>query len=73
VGYKDIDITTSLGEKVLKQRIADAAKAACQEIQTLYPNRLIVTSKPECERAAIDRAMVQADAAIAAAEKATHK
>ncbi len=38
VGYKDIDITTNLGAKVLKQRIEDAAKAACKEIDTLYPN-----------------------------------
>ena len=38
VGYEDIDITTNLGAKVLKQRIEDAAKAACKEIDTLYPN-----------------------------------
>ena len=73
VGYKDIDITTNLGRKVLKQRIEDAAKAACKEIDTLYPNRTILTSRSECEKAAIDRGMVQADAAITAAEKAAHK
>ena len=73
VGYKDIDITTNLGAKVLKQRIEDAAKAACTQIDTLYPNRTILTSTSDCEKAAIHRGMAQADAAIAAAEKAAHK
>lgn len=73
VSYKDIDISTSSGAKVLKQRIEDAAKAACMEIDKLYPTRTMVTSVPECEKAAIDRAMTQANAAIAAAEDARHK
>jgi len=70
VSYGNIDISTSSGAQVLKQRIADAAKAACKEIDAAYPNRQPITGDPQCEKAAIDAAMVQANAAIAAAEKA---
>jgi len=68
--YANIDISTSSGAQVLKQRIADAAKAACKEIDAAYPNRQPITGDPPCEKSATDSAMVQANAAIAAAEKA---
>jgi UrcA family protein len=73
VSYSNIDISTSSGAQVLKQRIADAAKAACKEIDVAYPTRQPVTGEPACEKAATDAAMVQANAAIAAAEKARRK
>ena len=73
VGYGDIDISTSSGAKVLEQRIKDAAKEACNQIDTLYPNRPAISGDPPCEKTAVDRAMVEANAAIAAAEKAAHK
>jgi UrcA family protein len=69
VSYKDIDISTSSGAKVLETRIDTAAKAACKEIDTLYPLRTPAPNSPPCEKTAFDRAMVQARAAIAAAEK----
>jgi UrcA family protein len=72
VSYKDIDIGTSSGAKVLEQRIKDAAKAACQEIDKLYPHKVPVPHDPPCEQTAFDKAMSQARTAIAAAEKA-HK
>ena len=73
VSYSNIDISTSSGAQVLKQRIADAAKAACKEIDAAYPNRKPINGDPSCEKAATDAAMVQANAAIAAAEKARNK
>jgi UrcA family protein len=72
VSYKDIDISTNSGAKVLETRIDTAAKAACKEIDTLYPLRTPMPGSPPCEKTAFDRAMVQARIAIAAAEK-THK
>jgi len=73
VSYSNIDISTSSGAQVLKQRIADAAKAACKEIDTAYPTRKPISGGPSCEKSATDAAMVQANAAIAAAEKARYK
>jgi UrcA family protein len=73
VSYSNIDISTSSGAQVLKQRIADAAKAACKDIDTAYPNRRPIAGDPPCEKGAIDAAMVKANAAIAAAEKARNK
>jgi UrcA family protein len=70
VSYRDIDISTNSGARALEQRIKDAAKAACKEIDTLYPIKDPVPGDPPCEKAATDKAMVQARAAIAAAEKA---
>ena len=72
VSYKDIDIGTSSGAAVLEQRIKDAAKAACHEIDKLYPHKVPVPHDPPCEQTAFDKAMSQARTAIAAAEKA-HK
>ena len=71
VSYKDIDISTKLGGQVLETRVKDSAKAACKEIDKLYP--LNTSGSPECERTAVDKAMVQVHAAIAAAEKETKK
>ena len=72
VSYRDIDIGTHSGALVLEQRIKDAAKAACKEIEKLYPLAAPVPSDPPCEKSATDKAMVQARVAIAAAEK-SHK
>jgi UrcA family protein len=73
VSYGNIDMSTSSGAQVLRQRITDAAKAACKEIDAAYPNRKPISGDPSCEKAATDAAMVQANAAIAAAEKARNK
>ena len=73
VSYSNIDISTSSGAKVLEQRIKDAAKAACKEIDTLYPTRKPITGDLPCEKTATDAAMVRANAAIAATEKARNK
>ncbi len=65
VTYKDIDISTRLGAQVLETRVKDSAKAACKEIETLYP--LAPAGSSDCEKTAVDKAMVQVHQAIAAA------
>jgi|ERR1035441_2315067 UrcA family protein len=67
VTYKDIDISTRLGAQVLETRVKDSAKAACKEIETLYP--LAPPGSLDCEKTAVDKAMVQVHQAIAAAGK----
>ncbi len=66
VTYKDIDINTRLGAQVLETRVKDSAKAACKEIDTLYP---LTAPDSDCEKTAVDKAMVQVHEAITAAEK----
>jgi len=73
VSYKDIDISTNAGAEVLQQRIKDAAKEACKDIDKLYPNVFVSSGVAVCEKAAIDDAMVQANAAIANARKTAGK
>jgi UrcA family protein len=73
VSYKDIDISTTSGAEVLKQRIKDAAKEACKDIGKLYPNVFVSSGVAECEKAAIDDGMVQANTAIANARKTAGK
>lgn len=69
VSFKDIDISTSSGAKVLEQRVKDSATAACKEIDKLYPLREPVPSQPDCVTGAVNASMAQVKAAIAAAEK----
>jgi UrcA family protein len=73
VSYKDIDISNYSGAKVLEQRIKDAAKEACKQIKTLYPNELVTMDESACAQAATADAMVQANTAIAAARKTAGK
>ena len=71
VTYKDIDISTRLGAQVLETRVKDSAKAACKEIDSLYP--LAPPDSLDCEKTAVDKAMVQVHEAVAAAEKQAKK
>jgi UrcA family protein len=73
VSYKDIDISTNSGAEVLKQRVKDAAKEACKDIDKLYPNEFVSSGVAACEKSAIDDGMVQANTAIANARKAAGK
>jgi len=73
VSYADLDLTTHRGKLDLERRINDTAKAACQQLDTLYP--VGTTEGPgeqgrSCVKDAVHGAMVQAQASIAAAEKA---
>jgi UrcA family protein len=73
VSYRDIDISTHSGAKVLEQRVADSAKAACAEIEKLYPLATPADTSGSCQKDAVAKAMVQVNAAVAAAEKAARK
>jgi hypothetical protein len=55
--------------EILKQRVKDAAKEACKQVETLYPNEFVASGEAAYEKAAIDDGMVQANAAVAAVER----
>lgn len=67
VSYSDLDLTTHLGATELEKRVNDTAKALCQKLDQLSP--LSKAQGPSCVKQAADAAMVQAHAAIAAAEQ----
>lgn len=69
VSTKGLDLASYAGATELKKRVADAAAAACDEIKRQYPNRPSSTTDIECVKTASDKAMVQANALIAAAGK----
>jgi UrcA family protein len=67
VSYTDLDLKTPAGSDALTQRVKDVAKEACEELDKLYP--LTQKTAPDCTKQAIDSAMEQVHAAIAAATK----
>jgi UrcA family protein len=75
VSYADLDLATRVGAAQLAKRIDDAAKKDCKDLFTLYPGGssggigALGTEGP-CVKNAVDGAMVQAKAAMAAADKA---
>jgi UrcA family protein len=71
VSYADLDISTPAGAKALEGRINDAAKKACAQLEAAAPaGSAPIASDPPCVKTAVDGAMKQANAAIAAATKA---
>lgn len=66
VGFDDLDLATDSGAAALKQRLLDAAKSACADLDRLYPG---VEPDRDCVGNAADEAMPALDAAIAAARK----
>lgn len=66
VSYGDLDLAKTADAQELKTRVADMAKKACKQLDSLYP---LLPKDPECVRKATDSGMEQADAAIAAASK----
>ena len=69
VKYPDLDLSTPSGAAALQKRIKDAATQACQQLATLYPNSTEGVGKESCVEAAVKNVMVDANKAIAAAEK----
>jgi len=75
VSYADLDLATRVGAAELEKRIEEAAKKDCKDLFTLYPGSssggigALGTEGP-CVKNAVDGAMVQAKAAMAAADKA---
>jgi UrcA family protein len=67
VGYSDLDLKSKAGADALEKRVAETAKAACEELDKHYP--LLQKTSADCVKAAKKEAMVQVDAAVAAAAK----
>ncbi len=67
VSYADLNLATYSGAVALEKRVNETAKAICARLDTLYPQAK--SENPTCVKDAIDTAMVQAHAAISAAEK----
>ncbi|HJS92449.1 MAG TPA: UrcA family protein [Steroidobacteraceae bacterium] len=65
VSYSDLDLTTVVGATELKQRVKEAAKMACKQLDDLYP--LEAKNVNECTRTAIAQASSQVDSAISGA------
>ena len=74
VSYGDLNLATPGGAKVLEERIGDAAKRACKQLEdSLPPNSFSAPDDPPCVKSAVDGAMKQAREAIAVAgKKAAH-
>jgi len=71
VSYADLDLATQKGDRELEKRISEAATAVCAQLDKIEPSQ-----RPEdtsCVSKTVDRAMVQARAAISAASAAAAK
>lgn len=66
VSYTDLELSIPSNAKVLKTRVRDAARAACTDLDKLYP--IATSGSDECSRRAEEGAMPQVLSAIAAAE-----
>ena len=64
VSYADLDLTTEAGAAELTKRITDTAKSTCDEIKVDFPAQ--GSTEEKCVKDAIDGAMEQANAAVAA-------
>ncbi len=69
VKYADLDLSTHSGAVELQKRIKASATEACQQLAVLYPNSTEGVGKESCVESAVSKAMVDANKAIAAAEK----
>jgi UrcA family protein len=67
VSYADLDLKTQIGAAELEKRVNETAQAACKQLDDLYP--LTAPGGPSCVKGAVEDAMTQARAAIAAAAK----
>ena len=65
VSYADLDLATTAGAAELKSRVQETARAACKQLDELYP--LEAKNARECTRAAIAKASPQVENAIAGA------
>lgn len=74
VSYADLDLATPAGARTLEERINEAARRACKEVEaSLAPNEVPLPNDPPCVKSAVDGAMKQARAAIAAAGRNASK
>lgn len=68
VSYADLDLSKSADAATLETRINDTAKDSCTQLDKMIP-LLGRSDDGDCVKKAVDGAMVQAKAAIAAAQK----
>ena len=74
VRFDDLDLTSNWGVRALHTRIRIAAQTLCSQLDAMYP-AAVDTNGPNspvdmsCYRRAVDDAMYQADAAVAAARE----
>ena len=68
VSYEDLNLTTQDGEWELRRRVAETARFACEQLESLYPRQS--ESIARCTRQAIEDTSAQIAAAIDAAERA---
>jgi UrcA family protein len=66
VSYSDLDLSIPANAQLLKDRVRDAAREACGDLDKLYP--VAATSASECLRKTEQNAKPQVLSAIAAAE-----
>ncbi len=71
VSYADLNLSKHEDTDELKKRIAETAKAACKQLDTLYPEALYppMPSEQNCVKTATDEAQAVAATIIAAANK----
>ena len=69
VGYGDLDLASPAGKAALDKRIKDIAKAACEQLSTLYPLEQWTTDNQTCIADAIGAAMTQEETILAVASK----
>ena len=69
VKYADLDLSTHSGAVELQNRVKEAATEACKQLAVLYPSSTEGIGKESCVEGAVNKAMVQANKAITAAEK----
>jgi len=67
VSSEGLDLSTQTGALALENRVKEAAEQACAEIGRQHPDA--TPSDAACARVAVDKAMVQVHAVVAAAEK----
>lgn len=71
VDYRDLDLATQSGVETLKGRIAETAKQACAQLDTLYPANGDPLDPPDqdCVKSAFDDGIAHARVAIAGGGK----
>ena len=69
VGYGDLDLASPAGKAALHKRIEDTAKAACEQLSTLYPLEQWTTDNQTCIADAIGAARTQEETILAGASK----
>lgn len=67
VSYTDLDLTKQVGAAELKRRVKETARAACKQLDELYP--LEAKNVQECTRITLAKASPQVESAIAVANR----